>query len=201
MRVSAYDLRQGVIDTNHRMPHPGTARSQGPTTTSSLRKAVRVYHQQGGDGEAARASLRLSLSNYFSQPGAPSTQAAHARHGLETYMQLAALDPRPAFVPRGRVDTELGPDTIASDVDVILLDPQGYAGRLLLFGPVPELTMTQVELLAFAPTAALVEEFDLDNVVGIDVWELRRQRITSVAATRALSRRAEVRLVIDRLLS
>ena len=196
MRLSAYDVRQAVIDPNYRLPPPG-ARRAGPSTTSSLRKAVRAYHERGAD--EARASLRHSLSNYFARPGAPSTQAANARQALETYFRIAAADPRPAFVPRVRVDTELGGDTFGADVDVILLDPGGYVGRLLLFGPLPELTMAQLEVLAYGPTTGLIEEFDDATVVGVDVWETRRNLVTHVPAAVAIARRADVRRILDRL--
>jgi hypothetical protein len=196
VRLSAYDVRQAVIDPAYRLPPPGAQRA-GPSTTSSLRKAVRAYHERGVD--EARESLRQSLSNYFARPGAPSTQAAHARQALETYIRTAAEDSRPAFVPRVRVDADLGGDTFGADVDVVLLDPGGYVGRLLLLGPLPELTTAQLEVIAFGPTAGLIEEFDDASVVGVDVWETRRDRVTHVPAAAAIARRADVRRILDRL--
>lgn len=197
MRVSGYDLRQALRNPGYRVPPPGVKRSGGPNTASSLRKAIRKFHEDGAD--AARGSLRASLSNYFAQPGAPSTQAANARAALDTYIRLASPDPRPAFVPRSRSDVSVADDQLAADVDVVLLDPQGYAGRVLLFGPEQELTTHQLEVVAFGPVASLVAEFSADSVVGVDVWEIRRERISTVTSTNALARRDDVVELIRRV--
>lgn len=197
MRLSGYDLRQALIDPKYRLPAPGATRSMGPNTSGSLRKAIRVFHEEGPD--AARSSLKASLSNYFAQPGAPSTQAANARSSLDTYIRLAAVDPREAFVPRSRTDVAVHDDSVAADVDVVLLDPNGYAGRVLLFGPTPQLTVAQLEIMAFAPVAALVDEFDESSVVGVDVWEVRRERITTVITAPALARSDDVAELIRRV--
>lgn len=198
MRVSAYDLREAMFNPAHRLPPPGVKRPPMISPTGSLRRAVRVFHDSGET--AARAALRESLSNYFSQPGRPTTQAGLARQALDIYIRLADADPRDAFVPHGRVDATLGTDTVAADVDVVLLDPDGYVGRVLLFGPTPQpLTETQLEIVAYAPVVALTEEFDDDRVLGVDVWEIRRERIAHVPVGRALAQRETVRQLIDRI--
>lgn len=198
MRVSAYDLRQAVLDPKYRPPAPGTPRAPMISTAGSLRKAIRTFHD---DGEAAaRAALRDSLSNYFARPGRPQTQAALARQALDTYIRLSAEDDRDAFLPHGRVDAPVGADSVAGDVDAVLLDPAGYVGRLLLFGPIPQpLSDPQLEMLAYAPVTALVAEFDGERVQGIDVWEVRLERIVNVPARNALRRDADVRRLIDRI--
>ena len=66
VRLSAYHLRQAALDPNYRLPAPGTPNPPMISTAGSLRKAVRVLHDQ--DAGSARASLRQSLSNYFSRP-------------------------------------------------------------------------------------------------------------------------------------
>ena len=197
MRVSAYDLREAMFNPSHRVPPPGVKRPM-TSTTSSLRRAVRAYHESGE--AAARAALRESLSNYFSRPGRPTTQAGLARQALDIYIRLAGADPRDAFVPHGRVDAPVGTDSVAADVDVVLLDPNGYVGRLLLFGPTPApLTAPQLEVLAYGPVVALTEEFDADRVLGVDVWEVRRERIVHVPTVRALGQLDTVRALIDRI--
>jgi hypothetical protein len=196
MRLSAYDLRQALLDPGYRLPPPGS--TNAPSTAGSLRKAIRIYHETS-DPEKARESLRQSLSNYFARPGAPTTQARHARSNLDTYIELSARDSRVAFVPHGRNDVAVWVDVVSGDFDVLVLDPGGYVARLLLFGPLPQLTTMQLEILSYAPTIALREEFDSRRVVGVDVWQLRRGEISHIPAERAARRGPDVQALLDRL--
>jgi hypothetical protein len=93
-------------------------------------------------------------------------------------------------------DVDVGEHTIGVSLDVILLDPNGYVGRYLLWDT-PTLNQDDAELLAAPIVLALQRELGDDRVAGVEIWHLRSRRQTLVHAAAALARVGEVATIVD----
>jgi hypothetical protein len=180
MRITLYHLRQGLLDSDYN-PHYAAGRGGYPTTTSALSAAVRLYHAEGL--EAAQKQLNIGLSGYFARQGSPTGKARVAHENFDRYVALAERDEREVFGTNYRMDLSIRQHELSVQADVLLFDPDGYAGRVLLWGAdAQSLTLTQLQLLATPVILAMQEELSEDRVVGTDIWQIRSEQITTINA-------------------
>jgi hypothetical protein len=183
MRITLYHLRQGLLDSDYN-PYRAVRRGGYPTTTSTLSAAVRVYHTEGL--EAAQKQLNIGLSGYFARQGSPTGKARVAHENFERYVALAERDEREVFGTNVRMDLFVREHDLSVQADVLLFDPGGYAGRVLLWGAdAQSLTSTQLRLLATPIIVAMQEELGQERVVGTDIWQIRSEQITTIDAEQA----------------
>lgn len=177
MRFTYGQLRRAVRDPSFRVV-PGR-RSGGPNTAGTLRAAVRAYHRDGR--AAAYATLESGLSGYFARPENRSA-AERARLMLRNYIGLAEADARSAFDFDVSGDLVIGSDVVAVTVDLALLDPNGYAGRVVLWDQLP--CDRDAALVICGPAyEILVAELGADRVDNVEVWHMpTRARFPFTAA-------------------
>lgn len=193
MRLTFFDFRQAVADPTYGVQ----ARPGFPTASSVLRAAVRTYHVEGY--ESAQRRLDQGFSNYFSRPGSPAGMARVARANFDAYVKLDGQDGRPAFDFAVRTVLDFGSDELAVILDVLLLDDNGYVGRMILWGDMPPMSRSQLELLATPVILAMRQTLGRDRVVGVEVWEIRTERITVIPNDKADAREALLGEVVQRL--
>lgn len=184
MRISPSDIRSAVTNPGYRIP---TKRKGGPSTDSSVRKAIRTYHESGA--EAAWAGLESGLSNKYWSSEQGLTKAKNARDMLDNYLRLATPDKRVGVGFTGR-SIEWSGHEIAASVDVILSESRGQVGRICLTNVIPRpLTDTERALIVAAPLQGLLREFEhriFDNVIAdLELWELRTGATAVVSRERA----------------
>jgi hypothetical protein len=182
MRISPSDIRKAISDPNFRIT---TERTGVPISTDgTIRKAIRLFHTAGV--EAASAALEGGLkSGYWRDRGI--SRAKNARQLLDTYIDLARADGRPAS-PVGSCDISALGHTINADLDLILHDAVTVTGRLCIYANVgPGLPFERCALIAAAPFRGLCEEFEKEDslfgetVKGIEVWQLRCGQCVTVS--------------------
>src|SRR5690349_15948153 len=131
MRISPSDIRKAIRDPKYRI----TKERAGATpisTDGTIRKAIRQFHTAGV--EAASAALDAGLkSEYWRDRGV--SRAKNARQMLDTYIDLARADGRPAS-PVGSCDISALGHTINADLDLILHDAVTVTGRLCIYANV-----------------------------------------------------------------
>ena len=145
-----------------------------PTPMPIAAAAVARYHR---DGETiARQELNRSFrgSPYWGPSGSPQARgwASAILSRFERYAHLATADGREAFAVDLKRDVAIGPHVVGVHVDAVLLDEDGYAGRIALWDrAVP----TREVALYYAVPAFLALEDALGEgrVAGIQVWHLR----------------------------
>jgi hypothetical protein len=193
MRVTFFDFRQAVADPTYR---PSTNRSPFPNPGTVLRAAVKTYHEEGY--EAAQRRLDKGFGGYFSREGSPAGMARVARANFDVYVKLDGLDGRPVFDTGVRRVLNFGADELVVTLDVLLLDPDGYVGRIVLWGEVPPMSHAQLELFATPAILAMRQSLGRDRVVAIEIWEIRTETVTRIGNERADAREMEVRGMLQR---
>jgi hypothetical protein len=184
MRFTFGQYRRAARDPTFRV-QPGR-QSGGPNTAGTLRASVRAFHR---DGEAAgQAALERGLAGYFAKPE-NTRQADRARVMFRNYVRLSQTDGRDAFDFDIEGDLEIGDDTLAVSVDLALFDPNGYAGRILLWDQQP---CDRDAALAIAGPAfqLLGNELGSDRTDNVEVWHMpapARFAFTAAEATAALA--------------
>jgi len=184
MRISPSDIRQAVTDPDYRVP---TERRGGPSPDGTLRKAIKDYHEHGL--EAAMAHIEKGLASPYWQQKGGLTQAKAARQMLDVYIDLASRDRRTA-APAARYTVREMRLEINADVDVVIMDPRGYVGRLCVTASLNRrFAHNECALAAAAPFRGLSEDFDGDLfdglVVEVEVWELRFGTTTTISRSEA----------------
>jgi hypothetical protein len=80
-------------------------------------------------------------------------------------------DGRPAFDFDVAADLTVGVDVLSVSVDLALLDPNGYAGRVVLWDQLP--CDREGALMISGPALeVLAIELDADRVDNIEVWHM-----------------------------
>lgn len=185
MRFTFGQYRRAARDPTFRVV-PGR-QSGGPNTAGTLRAAVRAFSR---DGEAAgREALERGLSGHFAKPE-NRTQAARARLLFRTYVRLSEADGRGAFDFNIAGDLEIGEDVLAVSVDLALLDPNGYAGRVVLWDQLP--CDRDAALVIAGPSFQLLEsELGSGRTDNVEVWHMQapaRFAFSGAEAEAALTR-------------
>lgn len=196
MRVTFFDFRQGVADPKYQVPRD---RPPIPNPGSVLRGSIKAYHVEGY--EAAQRRLDRGFSKYFARAGPPAGMARVARANFDVYVKLDSLDGRPVFDIGRRWILDIGPDELVVTVDVLLLDPGGYVGRLVFWGNLPPLSASQLELVATPAILAMRQALGSDRVVGVEIWEVRTEKVTVISSEQADANRHRVNELVERLSS
>lgn len=199
-RITFGLYRAGVRDASVTLA--GTAGQYMPPTPYAMATAaVTRYHRE--DAQRATAALERSIqrSQYWGAAGTPQGGWAKAiQDCFATYCRMAAPDPRPAFaVPFDR-DVDYPPDAIGVHVDVVLLDPQGYVPRLVLWDT-NDFTPDRALLYAAPAWLATEEELGSGRVSRVEVWHLRSGAERVIAASDAAAAQVDASRVIHRVAS
>jgi hypothetical protein len=157
-----------------------------PTPFPIASSAVRRYHREGAAAAERALDRTLRRSAYWGAPGTPRAGWADAiRRCFRTYVDLASPDTRPAFETGYTTDLEYGDDELAVYVDVVFLDPTGYAGRIVLWDRTA-VTRHDAVLMAAPVVRALGDELGADRIRSTEVWHLRSTTQHLVTADEAL---------------
>lgn len=193
MRVTFGQYRRAVRDPTFRIT-PGR-QGGGPNTAGSLRAAAKAFHVQ--DEAAGVAALDQGLSRHFAKPE-NLPQARRARAHFSDYVQLARSDGREAFDFAVDGELEIAGDTLVVNIDIALLDPNGYAGRIVLWDQLP---CDRDEALAIAAPAVTVlrNELDHDRVDNIEVWHIPTRRRFAFTAPEADEGRSAAEALLRRI--
>jgi hypothetical protein len=184
MRFTFGQYRRAARDPTYRV-RPGR-QSGGANTAGTLRASVRAFLREGE--AAGQAALDRGLAGHFSKP-ANRKQADRARLMFRNYLRLALADGRAVFDYDIEGNLEIGDDTLVVSVDLALLDPNGYAGRIVLWDQQP---CGRDAALAIAAPAihVLANELGSDRTDNLEVWHMpspARFAFSAAEATAALA--------------
>jgi hypothetical protein len=120
----------------------------------------------------------------------------------ERYAVRALADPRPTTLGDARLTVDVGAHRVAAGCDVVLLDNEGYEGRVCVWA-IQERALTQDDLgiLAYPMVTTLGNELCDDRVVAIEFWFLRADKVERVSAERARAKAADFNTLVYRLTS
>jgi len=145
-----------------------------PTPITMAAAAVTRYHREGQTEAMGRLRRSFSDSSYWGSSGSPQARgwASAIVTSFERYVHLAESDGRDAFAVALKRDVAIGAHVVGVHVDAVLLDDDGYAGRITLWD---RAAITSELAVQYAVPAflALEEELGEGRVVGIQVWHLR----------------------------
>lgn len=197
-RVTFGMYRKGVREPGTTLSSAGAA-FQPPTPMPTATAAIVRHHREGPARAAARMDRSYRNSPYWGQRGTPQGGWATAmRACYQTYVQLAANDPRPAFATGLNRDLTVAPDELGVYIDVVLLDPRGYVPRLVLWDS-NELTVDLAVRYAAPAWAVLEEELGEDRVPAVEVWSLRAPTQHTVTPAQAQAALPDVARIVHRL--
>jgi hypothetical protein len=179
MRFTFGQYRRAARDPTFRI-RPGR-QTGGPNTSGTLRASVRAFHREGQ--VAGQAALDRGLSGYFAEPR-NRRQADRARLMYEDYVRLSQTDGRDPFDFDIEAELEIGDDVLIVWVDIALLDPNGYAGRIVLWDQQP---CDRHAALAIAAPALqiLANELGNDRTDNVEVWHMPTPARFAFTATEA----------------
>jgi hypothetical protein len=161
-----------------------------------LRASVRTFHR---DGEiAAQSALDRGLSGHFGKPE-NRRQADRARLMFGNYVRLSEADGRGAFDFDIAGDLAIGDDTLSVSVDLALLDPNGYAGRIMLWDQLPcdrEAALT----IAGPAFQLLVNELGTGRTDNVEVWHMPAPARFAFNASEAAAALTRMPMLIRRMM-
>ena len=168
--------------------------------TRTAQAAITRHHREGPAAARSRLHQSFRNSDYWGPNGTPQAQgwARVIRELYDIYVRLTEDDARPAFATAVERDIDLGPDTLAVRVDVVLLDPAGYVPRLVLWDK-NDLTTGWAVQYAAPVWRAMEDELGEGRVAGVEVWSLRGPRLTTVTPAQARAAMRQVTQVMHRL--
>lgn len=159
--------------------------------TQSLQKGLRAFHFGVGGPAAARAELAQTLARSWSASPSKQGKARTAMQSFDNYVHMATTAGGVAISPID-YEVQLGPNSVNAKVDVALLEPYGYSGRMVLWTGVNTPDRALTRMVAFVGTVALQLELGSNRVIGLEVWHPRTRSIYSFDITEALGARASV---------
>jgi hypothetical protein len=198
-RVTFGLYRAGVRNAGMTLTTAPTTPTPTPFPTATA--AIVRHHREGPARAWHEMDRSFRRSPYWGQRGTPQGGWADAiRRCYSTYRELSEVDARPAFAAGLNRDLEFPPDELGVYIDVVLLDPAGYAARLVLWD---SNELTQERAVLYAAPAWRVLEDDLGNgrVTGVEVWHLRTAQQITVGPDEAEQALADVERVVRRLVA
>ena len=173
-----------------------------PTPMPTAGSAIRRFHRDGATAAITQLNGSFDRSAYWGPTGPPSPRgwANAIRECLQTYVNYASQDNRPALMTPVTTDVQVGGNTIGVSLDVVLLDKNGYVGRYLLWDK-PALTQKDAEVLASPVVRALKQALGEDRVAGVEIWHLRSGKRVFVDESTALGRSGEIERILNHYLS
>jgi hypothetical protein len=170
-----------------------------PTPFPSASAAVVRYHREGGEAAWRALDRSLGSSSYWGARGTPQAGWADAiRQCFQVYRSMADGDARPAFATGLNRDLSFPPDELGVYIDVVLLDPDGYVPRLVLWST-DEVTLARAQLYAAPAWRVLEDELGQGRVPSVEVWHLRSGTPHYVAADQAAAAVDDVERIVHRL--
>ena len=172
--------RRSVVTSDSRPPVSPTPQAQA---------AVRRFHREGVAAATMILHQSFDRSSYWGPAGRASARgwANAIKDCFDVYARFAGADDRPPLLTPLKRDVPLGENVIGVAPDVVLIDPEGYVGRLVLWDtPVP--SQAVVELLAAPIVSAMDAELGAGRTAGVEIWHLRSEQQFYVPADVALDR-------------
>lgn len=145
-----------------------------PTPMAIAAAAVARYHREGHAKALRRLRRSFTDSSYWGPSGSAQAQgwASAIVTGFERYVHLAERDGRDAFAVDLKRDVTVGMHTVGVHIDVVLLDDDGYVGRIALWDKAAVTSELAVQY-AVPARRALDQELGEGRVAGVQVWHLR----------------------------
>lgn len=171
-----------------------------PTPMTIAAAAVARYHRDGA--REAMDSLRQTFaqSSYWGASGSPQARgwASAIVTGFGRYVDLAGDDGRDAFALDLKRDIALGAHIVGVHIDVVLLDDDGYVGRIALWDRTP---LTSALAVQYAVPAFLALEAELGEgrVVGVQVWHLRSGDTRFASSVECIGEIGPVTRLVERI--
>jgi hypothetical protein len=202
-RVTLSELKSASRDRTKRRTPPAPGAPPIVTPMPTAQSAIRRHHVQGAERAIAVLNETFDRSSYWGPRSthAPAKGWANAiRDSFQIYVDLAGTDSRPSMTIQVKRDVELGEHSVGVAPDVVLIDDDGYVGRLVLWDK-EETSQDEAEFLAAPIVRALEDELGAGRTLGVEVWHLRSRQQFYVTAEEALERLREVQAVLHRYIS
>jgi hypothetical protein len=176
--------------------------SNYPTPIPTAAGAVRRLHREGAQAAWQVLDRTYRDSPYWGTAGTPQARgwANAMREGFRRYMTWVQGDQRRFFDTRFTSELDFGGDVLGVELDVVLLAPGGYVGRLVLWSGDP-LSATDAALVAAPCVWALEQELGDGRVAAAEIWHVRHAQRFSFTPSQVAPLRAQVRGLVNAVAS
>lgn len=197
-RITLSEFKGAVRNRSTRWAPPSPGAPPLVTPMPQAQSAIRRYHSHGAARATAVLHQTFDRSAYWGPAGRPPARgwANSIKTYFETYVQMASVDTRPIVPAPIKRDVTFGQHAIGVAPDVVLIDPEGYVARLVLWDR-PATSQHEAELLAAPIVSALNDVLGDGRTAGVEVWHLRSGQQFYVPADDALLRLDDVRAILD----
>lgn len=170
-----------------------------PTPYPSASASIARFHREDPESAWTQLDKSLASSSYWGRQGSPQAGWADAiRSCFQVYRALAEPDQRASIATGVNRDLVVPPDDIGIYVDVVLLDPNGYAPRIVLWDS-NAFDHNRAVLYGAPVWKAMEEELGEGRVIGVEVWKLRTGDQELVLPTEAEAAMPEVAQIAHRI--
>jgi hypothetical protein len=154
-----------------------------PTPIAIASAAVARFHREGADPASRRLRQSFASSSYWGPNGTPQARGWGSAivESFDRYIVLAREDGREAFTVDIKHDVQIGSHVVGTHVDAVLLDDDGYVGRIVLWDRAA-LTGDLARAYSVPVLLALEDQLGEGRVAGVQVWHLRTGDIYFVTA-------------------
>ena len=201
-RITLGELKKAARNPAERRAPASSSSRPIPTPYPMASSAVRQYHRHGVEVAMRYLERVIGSSDYWGPGGRAGAQswAGAVIDAFENYVVMADGDEREFVDTTVRADVGVGDHAVGITLDVVLLDPRGYIGRLPLWDkPLPD--EAEAEVLAAPLVAGLQHHLGEDRIPGVEIWHLRSQTELFVESDNAIARMPQVRDIVGRYLS
>jgi hypothetical protein len=155
-----------------------------------------VYHEDGL--AAAQEVWEEAMRTDYAAPGRLRTTALNTRRSFNQYVRWDEEDGR-AFADREiTAEIDVGANVLAATVDVVVLDPAGVSGRIVLWD-LYGCSGEESGVLAAPACRALEAVYGDDRVPSVEVWDLRGGQRWEVSREVARSYDDRAALTLERI--